>query len=99
MKEFIPSGEKGEYEFNSKTGKATAKIPLCLQYNKSTATKLEENVGDMVKSDYLIIEGKNYPNNDGYVVKRTTKNGNETYQVYADIALYNVDILYKYMYL
>lgn len=58
----------------------------------------EESVGDMLRSDYLVIENRNYPNSDG---KITT---NECSLVRTDYpakygGLHNVQILYQNLYL
>ena len=64
--------------FDCKTGETTGAfsirvIPEDAVITSSTAFSsfsfysMEENVGDMVKSDYLRIDGRNYPNFDGYV--------------------------------
>ena len=84
------------YTFNCKTGEATATI-FCNKFiNNGNLTKdtLKENVGDMVKSNYLIIEGRDYPYNGyistNYIHKITT-------DATGDLSKFNIE--YKYMYL
>lgn len=56
--------------FNSKTGEAVGTFTV---NTTSGWIEVEENIGDMVRSDYLIIEGRNYPNTLGYITKRECK--------------------------
>lgn len=68
--------------FDSKHGTATvtysfirkASGTLSFDFDKHTvancfAESEVQNAGDMVKSDYLIIEGRNYPSFNGYITK------------------------------
>lgn len=68
-------------EFNCKTGETTGyftirTIPQNIAVDKNTIftsfsfSSMEENIGDMVKSDYLRIDGRNYPNFDGFVTHK-----------------------------
>ena len=66
---------------------------------------MEENIGDMVKSDYLVLEERNYPDADGWI--RPWSSSNETtrsysYRLYyegnAGAQLSDFNIAYKYMY-
>lgn len=50
---------------NCKTGKATG----TLSYNNA----VEEDVGDMIKSNYLLLRDRNYPNKKGEIVERNNK--------------------------
>ena len=68
--------------FNSKTGVSIAHyIIRATDMSPEEATdistieaipriEIEENAGDMVKSNYLIIDGRCYPNSEGWVTKR-----------------------------
>ena len=75
-------------EINCKTGEVLGKrsagiFPLLI-----------ENVGDMIRSNYLVIEGKDYFNAQGQITK------NNVHQLSYDgtIALQNFSIKYKYRY-
>jgi len=69
----------GTFVFNSETGEATGTINIRLIISDipendaawssyGTINEIKENVGDMVRSDYLIIEDKNYPDENGNIV-------------------------------
>lgn len=108
---------EGSYMFDSKTGKAIGDI-RCRQYTGSTPsnnrewwqltagniTTLHEDVGDMVRSSYLVIRDRNYPDKNGHILAREDNNP-ETYQyshvLYHDVpnGLQNVFIEYQNMYL
>jgi hypothetical protein len=53
----------------------------------------------MIKSDYLIIEDRNYPSEDGYILNWTTLHPEYSHRIYSDIKLSDLDMQYKYMYL
>lgn len=97
MKSFISSSlnKADEYIFNCKTGEATATI-YCKKYENTELTDLtlKENVGDMVKSNYLIIEGKDYPKN-GYI----SVDNSHMITIDATESLSKFNIEYEYMYL
>lgn len=69
----------------------------CADENYILTTK--ENVGDMVKSKYLIIEERNYPNEVGNILP-WEKDKNYTHRLYHDVrnGLQNVYLEYKNMY-
>ena len=58
-----------------------------------------EDAGDMIRSNYLIIEDRNYPSPDGYI-ERWTENPEYSHRVYHDVenGLTNVLLKYKFMY-
>ena len=68
--------------FNSKDGTATVQyniraadvspnsINSLNDINNISRIDIEENAGDMVKSNYLIIDGRCYPSSNGYITKR-----------------------------
>lgn len=88
-------GQQGDYYFDCKTGKATAIIPYIQLVGEGILIYTsEESVGDMVKSNYLIIEGKDYPSN-GYI----STNNIHKITTDAEGVLSNFNIEYKYMYL
>ena len=55
--------------------------------------EIEQNVGDMIRSDYLIIEGRNYLNSDGGITENNCK------VITSNEHLENVLIFYQNMYL
>lgn len=85
------------YTFDCKTGKATATITYRTAANVVTSS--EENVGDMVRSNYLVIEDRNYPTANGYIAQWTSANPQYSHRIYADAVLSNVNLQYKYLYL
>jgi len=54
----------------------------------------------MIRSNYLIIEDRNYPSNDGYIEKWTEENPQYSHRIYHNVenGLSNVLLKYKYMY-
>lgn len=99
--------------FNSKTGEAIGYA----QYSKLTSipnsineisdsietVESEENIGDMLNSNYIIIKERNYPNESGYVVKwqDTVEGHRYSHKITHDfpIPLTNIQIEYQNMYL
>ena len=106
---------KSTFSFDSNTGKAIGKIGIRLPTNTlpngaaewadfGNPIILEEDVGDMVRSEYLIIEDRNYPNSNGEIVRwESTNNITKAYshRIYHDVTggLDNIFIEYKNMYL
>ena len=111
--EYLP----GTYVFNSKTGKATAKIQYRMPttetptsyndwinygtiMNEGNNVK-EEEVGDMLRSNYLMIEDRNYPDKEnGDINQWSPDHPDASHKVYNDVAngLKNVIIKYKNLY-
>ena len=64
---------------------------------------IEEDVGDMLRSNYIIIQDKNYPNSNGKIVgwQDTTQGHTYSHRIIHDVnvPLTNLSILYKNMYL
>lgn len=93
-----------DYLFNSLTGQATMSLPIyLLDLNSNTQTQgsvslateaitIKENIGDMARSNYLIIDSRTLPK-DG---KITTT---ECLEISSDCNLSNVKLIYNYMYL
>ena len=71
-----------------------------INYCKQNIIEEKENVGDMVKSPYLIIEERNYPNASGNIVP-WMEGTNQSHRLYHDVenGLRNVFLEYKNMYL
>lgn len=84
---------------NNKTGDVTAKEKY--RDIDDSVKILEEKAGDMVKSNYLKIEEKNYFDEEGYVTKWTPSNNSTSHRMYHDVinGLTNFSIQYKFMYL
>ena len=55
--------------------------------------EIEENVGDMIRSNYLIIEGRDYLNSNGEI------DINNCHQITTNETLKNVWVGYNNMYL
>ena len=88
------------FTIDSKTGKCN----FMLSYHKdlnNAVTVLEQNAGDMVRSNYLIIKDRNYFTDNGYVTYWTNEHPQYSYRIYADIAggVTNLNLHYSYMYL
>lgn len=85
------------FTFNSKTGEAKMKTQVRVAINnnieESEIINIEENVGDMVCSKYLTIEGRNYLNEEGKITMNNCK------EISSDLNLYNVLVFYQNMYL
>lgn len=84
------SVNKATFIFNSKTGKAEGIFNVKVN---NAYEQVVENVGDMVRSDYLIIEGRDYLNSNGMI---TTQN---CHKITSNESLSNVLVFYKNMYL
>lgn len=83
--------------FNSKTGEAIMKTKVRVATNNdienSVLVEIVENVGDMVCSDYLTIENRNFLNSDGKIDLAKCK------KISSDLELSNVLVFYRNMYL
>lgn len=95
---FISENYPPIFTFNSETGEATGKFYVKVlkgteTIEKETFTVIEENVGDMVRSNYLVIEGRNYPNSDGSITSENCQ------VITSNEDLTNVLVIYKNMYL
>ena len=87
---FETENAKVTFIINSKTGEAIGRFKV---YNGSEYKEIEQNVGDMIRSDYLIIEGRNYLNSDGGITENNCK------VITSNEHLENVLIFYQNMYL
>lgn len=69
-------------------------------YCKNNVISVKENVGDMVKSKYLIIEERNYPNEDNNIVA-WRQDSNYAHRIYHNVVngLSNIYIDYQNLYL
>lgn len=106
------------FTFNSETGEAigylkyrtigtNASLPADVSgwasFGTFLSTPVEEDVGDMLKSNYIIIQDRNYPTAQGKIAAWTnTPEGHRySHRIQHDVAggLTNIQILYKNMYL
>ena len=92
-------------EFNCKTGETTgtfkirvidnnSSININTDFSKFSLITVVENIGDMVKSDYLVIEGRDYPNLDGFITNSECHSITTNYSS----GLYDLSIIYKVLY-
>ena len=87
------------FTFNSKTGEATGSFSIkILQTVTDTIDNVDyqtkvENVGDMVCSNYLIIEGRNYLNPEGEIIPENC------HMITSNESLTDVLVFYQNMYL
>lgn len=91
-----------KFTFNSETGEAIGEYQYRALDNSNLIYKsVEEDVGDMLRSNYLIIRDRNYPTEDGSITQWTEEHKEYSHRIYhdCDIPLKNVTILYKNMYL
>lgn len=99
MRKFLVDGNTIHpisFKFNSKTGEATAEFSVNMlnEDKNSEFTQVVENVGDMVKSPYLTIEGRNYPNANGFITSHDCHVITTNYSQGLD----NLTITFKNMY-
>ena len=102
------------FTFNSQTGEAKGQfnyrtVGSAVQSNTSFLTyqsntigiQREEDVGDMLRSNYIILRDRNIPTDEGYVTEWNSQNKLYSHRMYHDISgsIHNVSILYKNMYL
>jgi len=99
MNYFINKNEDIKFTIDSKTGEAKGSFSVKQLKNSSETVEnahfyeVEENVGDMIISDYLTIEGRNYLNSDGEISQFDCK------EITSNEDLTNVLIFFKNMYL
>ena len=102
MKNFLKNEDNeitsGSFKIDNKTGRSIGKF-ICRDSNNNQI-EVEEEIGDMIRSNYLIIEDRNYPSPSGYIECWTEKNPEYSHRVYHDVegGLTNVLIKYKNMY-
>lgn len=98
------------FTFNSETGEATGIFsyrqistgnPSDWQNYGTILENQEEDVGDMLRSNYIIIRDRNYPTENGAIVSWEVNGKTQSHRIYHDVEvpLYNLSILYKNMYL
>ena len=86
-------------EIDCRTGRA--KGTSTYRTNTDTLVTIEENIGDMVRSDYLKIEDRNFPSEEGYIEQWTAATPTNSHCIYHNVpnGLGEFEIKYKYMYL
>lgn len=86
-------------EIDCRTGRA--KGISTYRTNTDTLVTIEENIGDMVRSDYLKIEDRNFPSEEGYIEQWTAATPTNSHRIYHNVpnGLGEFEIKYKYMYL
>lgn len=99
MKNFIETSMPMKFSINSKTGEAKGEFFVKV-LEKATDTigtaevkLIKENVGDMICSDYLTIEGRNCLNSDGEITSSECK------KISSNENLTNVLVFFNNMYL
>lgn len=94
MKKFLNGSSSATFTFDTATGEATGEFS-CLDAltGKVVTTRIKENVGDMVKSPYLIIREKSK------IELNDTINSSTCYKITSNESLTNFKIYYKNMYL
>lgn len=103
MKKFLQDSNNqiaaATFSINCKTGETIGKFTY-RSVTDEIILNWEEEVGDMIRSNYLIIEDRNYPSNDGYIEKWTEENPQYSHRIYHNVenGLSNVLLKYKYMY-
>lgn len=100
------------FSFNSESGEAIGQFKYRTVSNSASSdfsayqastisiTK-EEDVGDMLRSNYIILRDRNMPTEDGFVTDWTSENKEYSHRIYHNMSgsISNVSILYKNMYL
>ena len=100
------------FTFNSENGEATGKFKYRTVNNSSSSNfqtyqastinnVKEEDVGDMLRSNYIILRDRNTPTDDGYITEWTVANKLYSHRIYHNMSssVSNLSILYKNMYL
>lgn len=99
LKTFVNPDALMTFRFDSETGEAKGKFSVKIltdteeSINTADYYTIEQNVGDMVLSDYLTIEGKNYLNSTGEIELSNCK------KITSNTELKNVLVFFKNMYL
>lgn len=106
MQDFLIANGKSEMEpvtfvFNSETGEATGTFKYRLVSSASTLTEVTEDVGDMLRSNYIVLRDRNYPTSQGVITAWTSSHKEYSHRITHNVTvpLNNLSILYKNMYL
>lgn len=84
---------------NCKTGQTSGEIAY--RTVDDSLISIEENIGDMVRSDYLKIEERNFPSPEGYIEQWKAATPTYSHRVYHNVpnGLIGFKMEYKYLYL
>lgn len=98
MRKFFPSNNDSPsvtFIINSKTGEALGRFSINTDASVTSTsyTTIEQNVGDMVRSNYLTIEGRNYLNSNGEITTADCK------KIQSNESLTDVLVFFQNMYL
>lgn len=92
MKNFFKDDYKVTFIINSKTGESIGIFNIKVKSNNGVEEKtVEQNIGDMIRSNYLVIEGRDYLNENGRIEK--------CHQISTNEELTDMLIFYENMYL
>lgn len=93
---FTTEANSVTFRFNSENGEA-----IGIFKNANGAKTFEEDVGDMLRSNYIILRDRNHPTIDGYVSEWTENDKLRSHCITHDVdgGITNLQILYKNMYL
>ena len=96
-----PAIQPVTFSFNSETGEALGTFKYRLVNAPTILTEIEEDVGDMLRSNYIIIRDRNCPSETGAINGWTEDHPEYSHCIYhsASVPLSDVQILYKNMYL
>lgn len=90
------------FTFNSETGAAMGQFKYRLVTSPNELSDMVEDVGDMLRSNYIIIKDRNYPDAEhGVITAWTDAHKEYSHRMYhnARVPLTNLQIEYKNMYL
>ena len=92
---FSNDSPSATFIINSKTGEALGRFSINMASDVTGASyqTIEQNAGDMVRSDYLVIEGRNYFNSDGEIDLNNCK------KIQSNESLTNVLVFFQNVYL
>ena len=109
MKKFLQTSDEDtsiptcEFSFNSETGEAFGKFKYrkIFDHSKVVEEPIKENVGDMLRSNYLVIRDRNFPTESGIIKGWQINEKTCSHRIYHDVPdqLQEVQLLYKNMYL
>ena len=99
-----PKPQKAHFSFNAETGEALGTFYYRNIDGDNFTMQPVEDVGDMLKSNYIIIQDRNYPTSDGRIIawintNDVTRQYSHYIQHDVEDGLENLQILYKNMYL
>ena len=104
MKKFLTGGgndaQEATFTFNSKSGEAIG-IFSYYEDGSTLSSNQKEDVGDMLRSNYIILQDRNYPTENGTIESWTSSHKEYSHRITHDVVggLKNISILYKNMYL